>query len=174
MRKVEVVPHNSEWQNLFQTEAKAIAKILKPNSVEIYHIGSTSIPSIYAKPIIDILVAVEDIDRVDSQNRSMENLGYRAKGEFGISGRRFFRKDNSEGKRTHHVHIFATNSVQISRHLAFRDYLTAHPLLAQQYSDLKCELAQKYPHDINSYMDGKDGFIKDIDRQAAKWDRTNQ
>ena len=174
MRRVEVVPHDPDWQNLFLTEVKAIAKILEPNLVEIYHIGSTSIPSIYAKPVIDLLIEVEDINKVDLQNRLMANLGYQAKGEFGMRDRRFFRKDNSEGKRTHHVHIFATNSPQISRHLAFRDYLIAHPLVAQKYSDLKRKLAQQHPHDIDSYMDGKDEFIKDIDRQASKWIRTKK
>lgn len=174
MRKVEVVPHNPEWQNLFVIEAKAIAEILESNLVEIYHIGSTSIPGIYAKPIIDLLVAVKEIDKVDRHNTAMGNLGYEVMGEFGMSDRRFFRKDNFEGKRTHHVHIFPANSPQILRHLTFRDYLIAHPLLAQKYSDLKRQLAQQYPNDIDSYMDGKDEFIKEIDRQALEWNRTKK
>ena len=171
MRKVEVVPHNPEWQNLFVIESKAIAKILGSNLVEIYHIGSTAIPNIYAKPIIDLLLAVENINQVDRQNESMENFGYEAMGEFGIGNRRYFRKHNALGQRTHHVHIFPANSPQIARHLAFRDYLIAHPLIAQKYSDLKQRLAQQHPHDIDSYMDGKDEFIKEIDRQTLNSDR---
>ena len=171
MRKVEVVPHNPEWKNLFKTEARAIATILGSNAIDIHHIGSTSIPNIYAKPIIDILVAVKEIDRVDSKSSSMENLGYQAMGEFGIEDRRFFRKHNSSGIRTHHVHIFPANSPQIKRHLAFRDYIIAHPASAEQYSNLKRQLAQQYPHDIESYMDGKDAFIKDIDRKAIQYNK---
>ena len=174
MRKVEVVPHNPEWHNLFKTEAKAIALALnaiaqtnESNVIDIHHIGSTAIPHIYAKPIIDLLVEVKDINEVDRQNHLMENLGYQAMGEYGISGRRYFRKDNSLGTRTHHVHIFETNSPEIKRHLAFRDYMTAHPSEAQQYSNLKRKLAHQYPHDIESYMDGKHDFIQNIDRKAA-------
>lgn len=174
MRKVEVVPYRSEWRDLFTVEAQAIAKILKPNLVEIYHIGSTSIPNIYAKPIIDLLLAVNKIEDVDRQNTAMANLGYQAMGEFGISDRRYFRKNNALGKRTHHVHIFPVDSPQIKRHLAFRDYLIAHPLIAQKYSDLKRKLAQQYPHDIHGYMDGKDEFIQDIDRQALKASSSNK
>lgn len=167
MRKVEVVPHNSEWQEMFTVAAAGIAEVLQSNLVEIYHIGSTSIPTIYAKPIIDLLVAVNQIEAVDRQNRAMKKLGYRAMGEFGISDRRFFRRDNSAGIRTHHVHMFPVGSPQIKRHLAFRDYLLAHPTAAQEYSELKRQLAKQYPYDIDSYMDSKDEFIKNIDRQAA-------
>ena len=176
MRKVEVVSHNLEWQNLFETEAQEIEvalsfpnyEISESNIVAIYHIGSTAIPNIYAKPIIDILVAVKNIDEVDKQESMMERLGYQGMGEFGIVGRRFFRKENSLGIRTHHVHIFEINSTEIKRHLAFRDYMIAHPVEAQQYSDLKRKLAKQYPDDIEAYMDGKDEFIKNIDRKARQ------
>jgi len=171
IRKVEVVAHNPDWRRLFVVEADAIAKILGLNLVEIYHIGSTSIPTIYAKLIIDLLAAVKDIENVDRKNMAMADLGYEAMGEFGIGDRRFFRKDNAAGKRTHHVHIFPADSPQISRHLAFRDYLLAHPNEAQQYSQLKRKLAQNHPNDIDSYMDGKDEFIKNIDRKALNSDR---
>lgn len=169
MRKVEVVPHNRERQNLFAIEAKAIAQILGSNFVEVHHIGSTAIPNIYAKPIIDLLVGVRDLDLVDSKNSLMEDFGYRAMGEYGISDRRYFYKCSSLGKRSHHVHIFPATSPQIKRHLAFRDYLIAHPLEAQQYSDLKRKLAEQHPYDIKSYMDGKHEFIQNIDIKAARY-----
>jgi GrpB-like predicted nucleotidyltransferase (UPF0157 family) len=137
--------------------------------VSIHHIGSTAIPHIYAKPIIDLLVEVKDILVVDQCDSAMEKLGYVVMGEFGIPDRRFFLKDNAAGIRTHHVHVFAIDSPQIQRHLAFRDYLIAHLGIAQEYSDLKRDLAQQYPQDIQGYMDGKDGFIKEIDQQAAQW-----
>lgn len=168
MRKVEVVEHNREWQNLFAMESQCVAKALGQNIVAIHHIGSTAIPNIYAKPIIDLLVEVKDINQVDQQNSRLESISYQGMGEFGIIGRRYFRKDNSSGMRTHHVHIFETNSPEIKRHLAFRDYMIAHPSEAQQYSDLKRKLAQKFPEDIESYMDGKDKFIKNIDCKASR------
>jgi GrpB-like predicted nucleotidyltransferase (UPF0157 family) len=169
MRPVIVVSHQPQWSVEFEQEATAVATALGKNVLAIHHIGSTAIPGIYAKPIIDLLVAVQDLLAVDQQNAAIESLGYEVMGEFGIIDRRFFRKDNPAGIRTHHVHVFASNSPQILRHLAFRDYLIAHPTSAQLYSDLKRALAKQYPQDIQGYMDGKDGFIQEIDRLAAQW-----
>lgn len=124
MRKVEVVPYDWNWQNLYQAESISVAKALQ-NVIAIHHIGSTAIIGIYAKPIIDILVEVKDINSVDGYNTAMETLNYQPMG-FGIVDRRFFRKYNSLGIRTYHVHVFETNSPQVTRHLAFRDYMNAH------------------------------------------------
>jgi GrpB-like predicted nucleotidyltransferase (UPF0157 family) len=173
-RKVEVVPHDPSWQIAFDRESSQITVALGKNTIAIYHIGSTAIPEIYAKPIIDILVAVENIANVDEQNASMQALGYEVMGEYGIADRRFFRKDDRIGMRTHHVHIFERGSAQIDRHLAFRDYLRVHPRSAQQYSQLKQSLAQQYPDNIEKYMDGKDDFIKAIDIQAQQWRQQNK
>jgi GrpB-like predicted nucleotidyltransferase (UPF0157 family) len=168
-RKVEVVPHNANWHRAFEDESKQVAIALGKNMVAVYHIGSTAIPTIHAKPIIDMLVAVEDIAKVDEQNVSMRALGYEVMGEFGIVGRRFFRKNNEVGIRTHHIHTFEVGSAQVERHLAFRDYMRGHAEHAQRYSELKQKLAKQHPHDIEGYMDGKDEFIKAIDKKAAEW-----
>ncbi len=175
-RKVIVVPHDRNWQRTFLAESQHLAIALGENMVNIYHIGSTSIPTIYAKPIIDILIEVKDLAKVDERDREIGSLGYIGMGEHGIAGRRFFRKDNAEGLRTHHIHAFETGSPQIvggaspleNRHLAFRDYLISHPETALEYSKLKQQLAQKYPNDIESYMDGKAEFISEIDKTAAQ------
>jgi GrpB-like predicted nucleotidyltransferase (UPF0157 family) len=90
-------------------------------------------------------------------------------GEYGIPGRRYFRKHDAAGVRTHHVHVFEVGSAQIERHLAFRDYLRSHPAEAQAYSELKRRLAQTHPTNIEAYMDGKHGFIQAIDAKAAVW-----
>lgn len=169
MRKVEVVRHDPKWQHMFKVEAEQVTKILGENVVVVHHIGSTAIPHIYAKPIIDLLVEAQDIAQVDEQNTSMKSLGYDVMGEFGISGRRYFRKNNQAGVRTHHIHTFTVGSAQVTRHLAFRDYMIAHPEEAQSYSELKRRLAREYPTNIDGYMDGKDGFIQEIDRKAAQW-----
>lgn len=169
MRKVEVVPHDACWRDAFETEAKLVAVALGENVVAIHHIGSTAIPGIYAKPVIDLLVEVRDITEADGRSSSMESLGYEVMGEFGIAGRRYFRKDNREGIRTHQIHAFETGSAQIERHLAFRDYMIAHPVEARKYSELKRKLAEEHPQSIDGYMDGKDGFIKETDRKAGLW-----
>jgi GrpB-like predicted nucleotidyltransferase (UPF0157 family) len=169
MRKVEVVPHNPTWHEVFVEESQHIANALGERVVAIHHIGSTAIANIYAKPIIDLLVEVDNIAAVDQYAQAMERLGYEVLGEYGIPGRRYFRKDNSDGIRTHHVHAFQVGDDQVARHLAFRDYMKAHPEVSQQYSKLKRTLAAQYPTDIDAYMDGKDELIQAVDRQAAEW-----
>lgn len=169
MKKVEVVPPNPNWQNEFETESNQIAAAFGETLVAVHHIGSTSIHGIYAKPVIDILVEVKNMAEVDARNSAMELLGYEVKGEFGIPSRRYFRKDNQDGIRTHQVHTFEANSSQVKRHLALRDFMNAHPEEAQKYSELKRKLAMEYPNNMDGYIDGKDGFIKEIDRRAAKW-----
>jgi GrpB-like predicted nucleotidyltransferase (UPF0157 family) len=173
MKKVEVVPHDPRWRDAFEAEAKQVAAALGENVVAIHHIGSTAIPNIYAKPVVDLLVEVRDITKIDGRSSAMESLGYEVMGEFGIPGRRYFRKDNQEGTRTHQIHAFEAGSAEAERHLAFRDYIIAHPGDAQSYSELKRKLAEEYPQSIDEYMDGKDGFIKEMDRRAARW-RTSQ
>ena len=167
--KVVVVPHDPSWSGRYEVESGRIARALGPNAVAVHHIGSTAIPNIYAKPIIDMLVEVGDIDQVGARNPAMEALGYEAMGEFGIEGRRYFRKDNEAGIRTHQAHIFMCGSPQIERHLDFRDFLLEHPEWAERYSELKRRLAKVHSDDIEGYMDGKDPFIKEVGRRAATW-----
>jgi GrpB-like predicted nucleotidyltransferase (UPF0157 family) len=171
MRKIEVVPHNSNWKQEFERESNLVADALGNNVVKVHHIGSTSIPGIYAKPIIDMLVEVTNIEQVDESNSPMIALGYEVMGEFGIPGRRFFRKDINQ-IRTHHIHTFKVDCHDVERHLNFRNYLIAHPENAQTYSKLKQDLAKKFPHDIESYMDGKDGFIKYMQERALVWSKS--
>lgn len=154
---------------LFAVESPLVARALGVSLAAAHHIGSTAIPGIWAKPIIDIMVEVKDIAAVDSANGAMAALGYEAMGEYGISGRRFFRKNDSAGIRTHHVHVFEAGSAGAARHLAFRDFMRAHPDAAQKYSDLKRALAAQHPHDIEAYMNGKDSFIKTMERRALEW-----
>ena len=99
----------------------------------------------------------------------MEMLGYEAKGEVGILGRRYFRKNSPSGIRTHQVHAFAANSSEGERHLAFRDYMIAHPAEAQEYGELKRKLAREHPDDITAYSDGKEPFIKEHEARAIAW-----
>ncbi len=165
-RIVKVIPHDPNWERKFKEEAIKIKKIFKEIFVDIYHIGSTAVPTIKAKPIIDILVEVKDINKVDSYNKQMEESGYEALGEYGIPKRRFFQKGGK--KRTHHVHIFEKGSPQIKRHIDFRDYLITHPKVAKEYSRLKEKLAKKYRFDIDKYQEGKEIFIKKIDKLLNK------
>ncbi len=170
-RKIEVVPYNPDWPRLYSAEAERIAAALGGEMTAIHHIGSTAIPGIKAKPVLDFLVAVPRIERVDELNDSMVVLGYEPRGEYGIPGRRFFIK-HTAGMRTHHVHIFQNGNPEITRHLNFRDYLRAHPDEAQAYSRLKEELARQYPEDSHGYTEGKNEFVQEIDQRAKVWKNT--
>ena len=169
MQRVYLQPYDSRWPDEFVRESSAVASALGRILTAIHHIGSTAIPGIRAKPIIDMLAVSADISLLDESPSPLEALGYEALGEFGIPGRRYFRKNNSAGERTHQIHAFQTGSPQISRHLAFRDYLRAHPDAARNYDALKQQLAESYPNDISSYTDGKESFIHDMDTRAASW-----
>ncbi len=168
-REVVVEPYDSAWPRLFAVESAVVAEALRPTLVAIHHIGSTSIAGIYAKPIIDMLAEVAALGEVDLRVDEMTQLGYEARGEFGISGRRYFRKDNSKGVREYQLHVFLSSSDEVERHLAFRDFLRTHPDQAMQYSEMKQRLAREHPEDIGAYIEGKDPFIKEIERRALGW-----
>jgi GrpB-like predicted nucleotidyltransferase (UPF0157 family) len=143
---------------------------MSPNLLAIHHIGSTSITGIYAKPVIDMLAVVAGLAELDRRAAAMEAIGYEVMGEFGIEGRRYFRRDDpTRRRRTHQVHAFADGSPHVTRHLAFRDFMRAHPDLAEQYGELKRRLAAAHPHNVDAYMDGKDGFIQDMQARALEW-----
>ena len=165
---VTVVDYDSLWPELFHTEARRIEDILKDNRVEIFHIGSTSVPGLKAKPIIDIMPVVLDIEQVDGCLGQFEAIGYEAMGELGIPGRRYFRKGGHN--RTHQIHAFQYDNVYaITRHLAFRDYLRSHPDVGAAYAALKSELAMRYPNNIGRYCDDKDSFVNRVERDALQW-----
>jgi len=168
MRNIKVVDYNHNWSSDYQKEERTIRTILQEDLVNSFHIGSTSVPDLKAKPIIDILLVVNDINKLDSFSKQFQEIGYEVMGEFGITGRRYFRKGGHH--RTHQIHAFQYNNIEeIERHLAFRDYLREHPEVCRQYGEIKSQLAKQYPNDIDGYGDGKDDFVKNVEKDAIKW-----
>src|SRR5690606_20153629 len=166
MRKVEVCDYHKEWEELFQKEAAEIKKILGDNCVAVHHIGSTAVKGLAAKPVIDLMPVVKDIEAIDRFNQAFEQLGYEAKGENGLKGRRYFQKGGDA--RTHHIHMDERGNGEINRHLAFSDFLKKHPKKAEKYGTLKKELAMKYPTEIEQYSRGKESLVKEIEKQALE------
>jgi len=167
-RKVELVPHNPAWAELAEKEAYRILEILPIPVINIYHIGSTAIPGIKAKPILDFVLEVESIEALEDHADHLAEIGYQSKGERGIPGRRFFTKD-TDGSRSHHLHAFQEGHPEIKRHLVFRDYLRAHPQAAQEYQQLKEKLAKRYPERSGNYTEAKTDFILSMDEVARYW-----
>ena len=172
---ITVLNYDPEWPLKYERERKAIAKILDGNGISIYHIGSTSVPGLAAKPIIDMMAVVRSLEKVDDARGKFSELGYEYLGEFGIAGRRYFRKGGDE--RTHQIHIFqADDWNNIGRHLAFRDYMRTHEKERAEYAEIKTALAQRFPYDIDGYCDGKDAFVREMEKRAlleydGTWDR---
>ncbi|MBX9974802.1 GrpB family protein [Cytobacillus firmus] len=166
-RKVTVAPYNPDWPSLFKSEAALLKTIFKREILDIHHIGSTSIPGLAAKPVIDIMPIVNKIEMVDRFNPEMISLGYEPRGENGLPGRRYFQKGGNQ--RTHHVHIYEIGNPHITRHLAFRDYLRLNGEEAKQYGALKMELAKQYRLDIDAYIKGKEALVREIEMKAIKW-----
>ena len=172
---ITVLNYDPEWPLKYERERKAIAEILDGNGISIYHIGSTSVPGLAAKPIIDMMAVVRSLEKVDDAREKFSELGYEYLGEFGIAGRRYFRKGGDE--RTHQIHIFqADDWNNIGRHLAFRDYMRTHEKERAEYAKIKTALAQRFPYDIDGYCDGKDAFVRELEKRAlleydGTWDR---
>jgi GrpB-like predicted nucleotidyltransferase (UPF0157 family) len=154
-------------------EAELLKNSLPEIILQVYHIGSTSIPTIKAKPILDFVLVVDDLERFDQEADQLKELGYTAKGERGISGRRFFSKD-TDGARSHHLHAFEQGHSEIERHLLFRDYLRTHPEAARRYQELKEELAQRFPNRSGNYTEAKSDFILSMDEVARYWHQRKQ
>ena len=172
---ITVLSYDPEWPLKYERERKAIAEILDGNGISIYHIGSTSVPGLAAKPIIDMMAVVRSLEKVDDARGKFSELGYEYLGEFGIAGRRYFRKGGDE--RTYQIHIFqADDWNNIGRHLAFRDYMRTHEKERAEYAEIKTALAQRFPYDIDGYCDGKDAFVREMEKRAlleydGTWDR---
>jgi GrpB-like predicted nucleotidyltransferase (UPF0157 family) len=164
LRVIEVVPYNPDWPAMFEREEVLLRKTLGNVADHIHHIGSTAVPGLAAKPIIDILIEVTSLKALDDLNEKMQTLGYEPRGEFGIPRRRYFSKGGDE--RTHQVHAFATGDAHVDRHLAFRDYLRAHPDTAREYAELKLSVARNCNNDIERYCEGKDAYVKSLEARA--------
>ena len=168
---IRVVPYDPFWEVEYENESQKISGILKDILVEIYHIGSTAVKGLSAKPIIDIMPVVTNISLVDKHNKEFVAIGYECMGEFGIEGRRYFRKGGDN--RTHQIHIFEqSNRKDIDRHIAVRDFLRAHPDIALEYGELKMEPAYRVPEYIEGYCAGRDPFVKKLGKDALLWWQT--
>ena len=167
MRKVEVVDYRDSWAEAFRLEDRVLHKALGDLNPAIHHIGSTSVQGLSAKPVIDILIEVEHLDSLEAQTDALAAIGYRYRGENGIPGRLYYEKGGED--RTHQVHAFETGSRGAIRHLAFRDYLRAHPDVAHDYAELKKQVARNCNNDIEVYCDGKDEFVQQHEKLALEW-----
>lgn len=162
---VELVEHDPTWAELFERERTLLAPIFDGRAVGIEHIGSTAVPGLCAKPIVDVLVGVRELTLSREQVEAMEGLGYEFLGEHGLPGRLFFRKH----PRTHHVHVVEHGGEIWERQLTFRDALRSDAEERRRYEEFKRRLAAEgHPRDV--YSDLKTPFIREVEQRARARD----
>ncbi|MGG1399663.1 GrpB family protein [Bacillus salipaludis] len=164
--KIRLSEFSENWTEMFLSEAELLKTIFVDQIITFEHFGSTSVQGMKAKPVIDMMCIVKDIEKIDLFNDKMDSLGYDIAGEWGISGRRLFRKGGEN--RSHHIHFYQFDNPQIERHLIFRDYLRSHPEEAAKYSRFKEELAHRFEQ-TREYSAAKRGFVKEMEQQALRW-----
>lgn len=164
---MSVVDYDPSWPVAYAAELERLRAVLGDVLVRAHHVGSTAVPGLAAKPVIDVLLEVADLASLDARDEALQSLGYETRGEFGIAGRRYYPKGGE--KRTHHVHAFVVGDPHIAEHLAFRDYLRAHAAVAAEYGRVKREAADRYRYDPDGYVTFKQGFVRDGVRNALAW-----
>lgn len=171
----ELVAHDPEWEKQAEQTMQRLWSIFGPMAKDIQHIGSTAIQSIKAKPILDIAVAIEDFASFERLIPELEKNGFSYRGWFIFECITVLNvyEELASGDRvtTHHIHVVKHGSSEWNNHIAFRDYLNAHPSAAKAYEAIKMKLASEYPHDEGrkKYNDGKNAFILQTLSDAALW-----
>lgn len=165
---VKLVPHNPEWDELFRLEKIKLLKVVGEIIIDIQHVGSTAIPTISAKPIIDIAVVVKSLEEVEKCVKKIEALGYQRKQE-NRPERLFFTKGPEEN-RTVYLHIGDESTDYIKDMIMFRDYLIQHPATSKKYMELKTELAEKFSDNREPYTAAKEKLVRQVLEIAKKID----
>lgn len=164
-----LVPHDPLWAGIYENEARRIADLLGCETCMLHHIGSTAIPNLQAKPIIDILMEAVSLQAVDECTERLEEWGYEARGEYGILGRRYFNKKPTDETVAFHLHAYLAGSFQIRRHLAFRDFLIMKPDIAARYAALKTNLSFADGTLKPEYQKAKQPFVDRVALEALRY-----
>lgn len=164
MRTIHVSDYDSRWPSFFEQIRSTLWPAVQDLAIKIEHVGSTSVPGLAAKPIIDIDIIIPPYQDIELIAARLHPLGYLHVGNLGIAGREAFRYENT--LPPHNLYVCPADSIGLRNHLAVRDYLRAHPDAARAYSELKHNLAAAFTHDITRYVDGKTDFILSILRQS--------
>jgi GrpB-like predicted nucleotidyltransferase (UPF0157 family) len=164
-RAIEVVPYDPAWPDIFENLRQRALHAVADVARAIEHVGSTAVPGLAAKPIIDMDVVVASAEDVPRAIERLATIGYVHRGNLGIEGREAFH--HSPHLPRHNLYVCPEDSLALRNHLALRDYLRAHPDAARQYAALKKQLAAKVHDDIDAYIAGKTGFIVGILREMG-------
>ncbi len=163
--EVRLVRWSVDWIERFADVRARILAECGDAVVEVFHIGSTAIPGMDCKPVLDVMPTVHSLEDGKRCIEAMAGLGFDYYGPHGMPSRHYFKRT---GKAPCNAHVFAWNDPEVGRHIRFRDYLRRHVDARISYERLKTRLAVEFAHDLGAYTDGKDSFIREIDLRAAK------
>ena len=164
-KRVMVVPYCAAWEQDFSAIAAELRNAVGDLALRIEHVGSTAVPALSAKPIIDIDMVIPEDSAFETVASRLEAIGYRHEGDLGIPGREAFDYSGKEHLQKHHLYVCPEDSAELRRHIAFRDYLRSHPEAVKEYSRVKEEGARLYPDDIEGYIAHKAPFIERVYRE---------
>jgi GrpB-like predicted nucleotidyltransferase (UPF0157 family) len=166
-RKTKIVAYDIEWPLLYETEQRRIKAILKNDLVAIHHIGSTAVPGMLAKPVIDIMVLVNDIHILQNYKVDLESMGYHWMGEYSIPGRRYLWRIGD--KTDFHLQCFQHDHIAATNCLVFRNFLISHPEKAIEYGKVKELASKKFPDDTHAYWYEKKSAVDRLLDEALPW-----
>lgn len=167
---IRIVGYDPAWPAMAERELRRIAGAMGDVAVRLEHVGSTAVPGLAAKPIIDLQLSVAAMEPRERYVVPLERLGYLFAPAPESPDHHFFGRP-PERPRTHHVHVCLTGSEHELRHVALRDFLRSHPEEAASYAALKREVAARHPQDRLAYIDGKDAYVTALERRAVRWAR---
>jgi GrpB-like predicted nucleotidyltransferase (UPF0157 family) len=166
LRNIVVLPYDDIWAFEFEKIKMELETALKGAELSIEHVGSTSVKGLAAKPIIDIDIVIEN-DNFNIVRDRLREIGYEHVGDLGITGREAFKYTDKKHLMDHHPYVCAKDSSELKRHIKFRDHLRTNIIDRERYSAIKLEMASKYPHDIDNYINGKQPVILDIYKKCG-------
>lgn len=167
MRQIIVASYNPAWPHEFAKIENEIMPHIRDLVITIEHVGSTAVPGLPAKPVIDMNIIIQSNDILPNVVQKLAQTGYNHIGDLGIADREAFRYENKPHLMAHHLYVCPKTSAEHKKQVAFRDYLRQNPEERQRYGEIKTEMAKKFPRDIDSYIKGKEPVILDIYKKCG-------
>lgn len=161
-RTVRVVDHDQGWSGLFASECRSLHRALGDLAADVQHVGSTAVPGLPAKPILDIAIAIRTLDFIPDIVERLTGIGYIYRGDGGNDGGHLFVREPEPDIRTVHVHVVESSDSQWRDYLAFREILREDLNVRKRYAEVKLDLAKRFPNDRKSYTSAKDEFIQGV------------
>jgi len=166
-KKVIVKEYDPCWPQAFRRIRHELENFMGEYIITVEHVGSTSVPGLAAKPIIDLDVVISDTTALETVIEQLAGLDYIYEGDLGIAGREAFGYKDKPHLYKHHLYVCRESSPELKKHLCFRDYLRTHPEAAAEYGSVKREAAALFPDSIDKYMKHKSGCIQRIYKECG-------